>query len=130
MALVKKIVLNRYFITLGTILMIIFAWNMYVIGNNGGIITGIVTDDKGNPVSDATVSLYVAGSAGLLSTPLNAGTDGRGEFTYTDHELIEFTIDVDKDGFVRSEKQRYHTLFRKQNFQIPKPIVLIPSISP
>lgn len=126
----KNIFLNRYTITFGTILLIILLWNIYVARNNDGIITGIVEDQYGNPVPQATVSLYEVGTAGLLFEPKNTETDENGRFTYTDHNLIEFTIDVSKEGFLRSEKKRYHTLFKKQNFELPEPIVLTQVPSP
>jgi len=121
----KKILLNRYVITIITLLLIALFWNIYVWGNNDGLIVGVVENLDGQPIKGATVSLYAVGTAGLLAEPNNVLTDEEGQFSYNGHELIEFTIDVSKSGYIKSEKKRYHTLFKSQNYQIREPIVLI-----
>ena len=55
----RGILLNRFVLVPGAIVLAIALWNIYVATHNNGLLTGRVLDSAGQPVADATVSLWV-----------------------------------------------------------------------
>jgi len=55
----RAILLNRFVLVPGAIVLAIVLWNIYVATHNNGLLIGRVTDSSGRPVADATVSLWV-----------------------------------------------------------------------
>lgn len=68
-------------------------------------VTGTVTDRSGDPVADATVTLY----AQTLPGGSNAlQTDGTGAFSFTDLVAGNYRIGVSKPGFVSVQEGQRH----------------------
>lgn len=121
---VIKVIKNRFFITIAVIFLIGTMWNIYISGNNDGFITGYVVDENGTEVSQATVYLNRVGGLGLFTDSIISKTDKKGKFIFIDQELLEFDMHVEKEGYVKTEKKRFHLYFKSQNFLLPEPIVI------
>jgi hypothetical protein len=98
-------------------------WNIHVRLNDDGIINGAVVSQEGQPVQGATVQLREQ-TLNLLKEPLIEQTDEQGRFMFTDIEMIEFVISAKKEGYGTSQRHRYHLIFKRQNFELPEPLVL------
>ena len=84
-----------------------------------------IGDDQGLPVEDAAVLLQEKTiDSHALKSPLRAQTDAQGNFTVKDMAVIEFYVSAQKPGYKSTSKFAYHLYFKKQNYRLPKPIVL------
>lgn len=120
--MLKTILLNRFTLTLAAIFGAALAWNLYVVANNDGIITGQVVDSQGNPVADATVS--VAGKTLALSEPVGVTTtDADGQFTFEGLDEYSIVLTVKLEDRV-SKKRSIRLWFKKQNTIVETALVL------
>jgi len=115
---------NRYTLTLGSILLLVGIWNIYVALNNDGIIKGQVVGVDNKPVAGATV---VLNEKNLLVTVARARaiTDESGEFHFTDHNLYRLYLEAFKEGNGRTPPIELRLYFRRQNIFIDKPLRLV-----
>ena len=118
-----KIFKNRFVITFLSIGLIIGVWLIYVQLNNDGIIKGQVVDETGKAIPNATVNIVEELSGGIQE-PLVTHTDSKGNFVFKNINYLEFLISAKKTGYVSSKIKRYHLYFKKQNFSLPKPLIL------
>ena len=63
-------------------------------------------------------------SVNLSKEPVIRETDEQGRFVYEDMDVVEFVVSAKKQGYGKSERKRYHLYFKKQNFELPEPLVL------
>ncbi len=98
-------------------------WNIHVKLNDDGIISGVVVSREGNPVQGAMVQLREQ-TLNLVKEPVIERTDEQGHFVFRDIEMIEFVISAKREGYGTSERHRYHLIFKRQNFELPEPLVL------
>lgn len=121
--MVLKYFKNRFVITFLSIGLIIGIWSIYVQYNNDGIVMGRVVDETGKGIPNATV-IIVEELSGGIQEPLTTLTDKKGNFVFKNIDYIEFIINAKKSGYNASDKIRYHLYFKKQNFKVPKPLIL------
>ncbi len=126
MRALRPYVLNRYVLTLGTIAVLVVAWNAYVWMNNGGTITGRVIDASGRPIANATVLLT---ERTLLVSEVRAKTttDPDGRFRFTGHQLYHLFLEAEKEGAGRVTPAEFRLYFRGQNLVLQEPLRLAPS---
>ena len=122
---IKSIIQSRFFITFAIIFLVIAIWNIYISRNNDGLIIGYVVDENGVEVSQATVLLNSVGGLGMYTDSITSKTDDDGKFIYTEQKLIEFDMYVVKEGYIKTEKKRFHMYFKSQNYILPEPIVIL-----
>jgi hypothetical protein len=117
---------NRYTLTLGSIVLLVGIWNIYVALNNDGIITGKVVGVDNNPVAGATV---VLNEKNLLVTIAKARaiTNESGEFRFTNHNLYRLYLEAFKEGHGRTPPLEFRLYFKRQNIFIDKPLRLVES---
>jgi hypothetical protein len=105
------------------VVLALLIWNIHVRLNDDGIVTGVVLTQEGNPVQGATVQLREQ-TLNLVKEPLIEQTDEQGRFVFTDIEIIEFVISAKREDYGTSVRHRYHLYFKRQNFELPEPLVL------
>ena len=80
----RAILLNRFVLVPGAIVLAIVLWNIYVATHNNGLLTGRVTNSAGRPVAQATVSLWVYNFT-TYEEKQRVKTDADGVFRFTDN---------------------------------------------
>ena len=98
-------------------------WNIHVRLNDDGIVSGVVLSRDGDPVPEATVQLREQ-TLNLVKEPLTVRTDEQGRFVFTDIEMIDFVVLAKREGYGASQRRRYHLIFKRQNFELPEPLIL------
>jgi hypothetical protein len=117
---------NSIFLLLLTLA--IGGWVVYINVNRDGVVTGLVVDQTGSPVSGATVVIREK-TLNYTFPPIETTTDYRGIYTFRDIDMIEFIIEAEKQRYGESEKRRYHLYFRGQHFEVPEALQLVPETS-
>lgn len=115
--------LNRYTITFGLMAIIVAGWNLYVVLNKDGIITGQVMGPDNKPVAGATV---VLSEKTLLVTAPRAKTttDANGEFRFKGHKLYRLYLEAFKEGAGRMQPKEFRLYFKGQNMALDRPLHL------
>jgi hypothetical protein len=119
----RRWLLNRVTITLGSIALVVLAWNIYVLAHDDGVLEGRVVGPDGAPVAGVEVVLNEQSIVSL--TPiLRVTTDAQGRFHFVDHGRHNLVITAAKAGVGRSDRVRVRLLFRNQNRQLDEPVRL------
>ncbi len=117
--MLRSALFNRYTITFGTIALLSIVWNVYVLFNDDGIVTGRVVASDGTPVENATVVL--SEKTLLVTSPRDkTATDAAGRFKFSGHDVYHVYLEAYKDGVGRASQKDYHLYFRSQNFHLPE----------
>ena len=118
---------NRYTITLGSILLLVGLWNLYVTLNNDGVITGRVVDPDNLPVEGATV---VLSERTLLVSAVRARTttDAKGAFRFLGHKLYHIYLEAYREDVGRMPPREYRLYFKGQNLTLRHPLRLEPAM--
>ena len=119
----RAILLNRFVVVPGVIVLAIVLWNIYVATHNNGLLTGRVTDSSGRPVADATVSLWVYNFT-TYEEKARVKTDAGGVFRFTDNPSHRIQISADKPGVGRSPRIPVFLYFRAQDTTLDSPLRL------
>lgn len=119
----RAILLNRFVLVPGAIVLAIVLWNIYVATHNHGLLTGRVTDSSGRPVADATVSLWVYNFT-TYEEKERVKTDADGVFRFTDNPSHRIQISADKPGVGRSPRIPVFLYFRAQDTTLDSPLRL------
>jgi len=119
----RAILLNRFLLVPGAIVLAIVLWNIYVATHNHGLLTGRVTDASGRPVADATVSLWVFNFT-TYEEKERVKTDADGVFRFTDNPSHRIQISAEKPGVGRSQRLPIFLYFRSQDTTLVTPIRL------
>lgn len=124
---VKNILLSRAALTLGTIVVLIVGWNIYILGNDDGRLSGTVVDLDGNPVADARV---VTSELSLISRNIidTTSTDQEGRFQFAAHDHHAMVLQAEKEGIGTSKRFEIRLYFRNQNRDLEEHLVLDPAI--
>ncbi len=122
----RRILLNRYTIVLGTLALVVIAWNLYVATHNHGRIAGRVIG-TGRPASrrgDRDPEGEDADHARAESGRPD-GWGGESSFSWAKH-AHHFVLEAVKDGVGKSERTAYRRAFRGQNLSLAAPLRLQP----
>ena len=117
----RSFLLNRYMVTFGAISILVAIWNLYVVFNDDGIVSGRVVDSNGKPVAGASVTLYQ--KTLYVAEPRDkTTTDARGQFRFSGHNYYRIWLEAIKEGVGKSEKKEYRLYFRGQNLRLSEPL--------
>jgi protocatechuate 3,4-dioxygenase beta subunit len=119
----RAILVNRFVLVPGAIVLAIALWNIYVATHNHGLLTGRVTDSGGRPVADATVSLWVYNFT-TYEEKAQVKTDAGGVFRFTDNPSHRIQISAEKAGVGRSPRIPVFLYFRAQDTTLDTPLRL------
>jgi Carboxypeptidase regulatory-like domain len=115
--------LNRFLVTFAAVALVAAAWNVYVVLNDDGMISGRVVDRAGNPVEGAKVTLSERSL--LVARPRGQTvTDAKGQFAFTGHRLHRLYLEVSKQGTGRVGQREYRLYFKGQNLELEEPLQL------
>ena len=123
MARWRAILLNRFVLVPGAIVLAIALWNVYVATHNNGLLIGRVTDSAGRPVADATVSLWVYNFT-TYEEKQRVKTDADGVFRFTDNPSHRIQVSAEKTGLGRSPRIPVFLYFRAQDTTLDTPLRL------
>ena len=119
----RAILLNRFVLVPGAIVLAIVLWNVYVATHNSGLLIGRVTDSSGRPVADATVSLWVFNFT-TYEEKERVKTDADGVFRFTNNPSHRIQISAEKPGVGRSPRIPVFLYFRAQDTMLDAPLRL------
>ena len=102
---------------------LIGVWNIYISFHNDGLVAGRVVDRSGRGVENATV-IIAEKTLEKLKNQQETTTDDQGYFRFEGIVMVEFVIWAEKPGYAEMKNRSYHLYFKKQNFQLPEPLVL------
>ena len=119
----RGILLNRFVLVPGAIVLAIAVWNINVATHNNGLLTGRVTDSSGRPVADATVSLWVYNFT-TYEEKERVKTDADGVFRFTNNPSHKIQISAEKPGVGRSPRLPVFLYFRAQDTTLDTPLRL------
>jgi hypothetical protein len=122
--MIKLLLLNRYSFTFGATLILVLIWNLFIVYNDDGIISGRVVNIDGEPVQGARVTLYE--KTLIVADPkMNMNTDGKGAFKFTGHTFYRIWLKAEKEGVGVFPITEYRLYFRKQNKKFKEPFRLL-----
>jgi hypothetical protein len=119
----RPILLNRFVLVPGAILVAIVLWNIYVATHDHGIVTGRVVDAAGHPVAGATVSLWTYNFT-TYEQKAEVKTGADGIFRFTDNPSHRIQIGAEKPGVGRSQRIPVFLYFRSQDTTLDTPLRL------
>jgi hypothetical protein len=119
----RAILLNRFVLVPGAIVLAIVLWNVYVATHNNGLLIGRVTDSSGRPVADATVSLWIFNFT-TYEEKERVKTDAEGVFRFTDNPSHRIQLSAEKPGVGRSPRIPVFLYFRAQDTTLDAPLRL------
>jgi hypothetical protein len=109
-----------FFVVLGAL---IGVWNLYISFNDDGVVAGRVVDQSGKGVGKSTV-VIAEKTLEMLKNQQETTTDEQGYFRFEGIEMVEFIVKAEKSGYDEMKSRSYHLYFKKQNFELPEPLVL------
>lgn len=113
---------SRWVLVPGAMLVVVALWNLYVMANAGGVVTGLVVDSAGSPVPGATVLLYErAFITNNEKQRTTTGPDGR--FRFEGNASHALQLQAEGPGG-RSERRTVRLWFRAQNRDIAEALRL------
>jgi len=118
----RRLLLNRFVLVPGAIVVAALLWNGYVSLHNGGLIEGRVADASGRPVAGADVVLMVQ-NVTTFSEKGRAKTGADGVFRITDNPSHRVQIFAETPSG-RSERRELRLWFRGQNTVLDQPLVV------
>jgi hypothetical protein len=119
----RRLLLNRFTLTLATIAAVIVVWNVYVSQHNNGVVVGHVVDAGGRPVSGATVVLWVLNFTTFVEKD-RATTDAEGRFAISNRDSHSIQLAAEKPGVGRSPRVPVRLFFRAQDIELRDPLTL------
>jgi hypothetical protein len=119
----RSILLNRFVLVPGVIVLAIGLWNVYVATHNHGIVTGQVVDAAGRPVADATVGLWIFNFT-TYEEKERVTTDANGVFRFTNNPSHRIQVGAEKAGVGRSQRVPIFLYFRSQDMTLETPLRL------
>jgi hypothetical protein len=119
----RRLLLNRFVLVPGAIVLAIVLWNIYVATHNNGLLAGRVVDSAGRPVADATVSLWTFNFT-TYEEKERVKTDADGVFRFTDNPSHRVQISAEKPGVGRSPRIPVFLYFRAQDTTLDLPLRL------
>lgn len=121
----RKFILSRISIISCIVVLPILFWNIYVIFNDDGILTGQVIGSDNKFIAGAKVIL-MGRTITNEHTMGSTFTDARGCFRFFDHGQYHLVLYAEKSIIGKSKKHHIKLLFRNQNKKLKLPIYLSP----
>lgn len=119
----RRLVINRFTLTLGTIAVSVIFWNIYVSLHDHGVVEGRVVDASGRPVPGATVVLWVLNFTTYVEKTRGT-TDGDGRFVIRNPDSHNIQLAAEKPGLGSSARVPVRLYFRAEDIQLQKPLTL------
>jgi hypothetical protein len=119
----RTLLLNRFVLVPGAIVVAIVLWNIYVATHNHGIVTGRVVDSNGHPVAGATVALWTYNFT-TYEEKAQVKTDADGIFRFIDNPSHRIQVGAEKPGVGRSQRVPVFLYFRSQDITLATPLRL------
>ena len=119
----RRLLINRFVLVPAAIAMAIVLWNVYVSTHNHGVVAGRVVDAAGQPVSGATVVLWVLNFTTYVEKT-RATTDSTGRFVITDNDSHNIRLAAEKPGVGRSPRVPVRLYFRAQDIEVREPLTI------
>jgi hypothetical protein len=119
----RALVLNRFVLVPGAIVVAIVLWNLYVATHSHGIVAGRVVDEAGRPVAGATVALWTYNFT-TYEEKAQVRTDADGAFRFTDNPSHRIQLGAEKPGVGRSQRIPVFLYFRSQDTNLDVPLRL------
>jgi len=119
----RAILLNRFVLVPGAIIVAIVLWNVYVATHSHGIVTGRVVDAAGHPVAGATVALWTYNFT-TYEQKAEVKTDADGVFRFADNPSHRIQVGAEKPGIGRSQRIPVFLYFRSQDATLDAPLQL------
>jgi hypothetical protein len=120
----RRILLNRFVLVPAAIAIAVVMWNAYVATHNHGVVAGRVVDAAGQPVTGATVVLWVLNFTTYVEKT-RATTDAAGRFVITDNDSHNVRLAAEKPGVGRSARVPVRLYFRAEDIELSDPLVLV-----
>jgi hypothetical protein len=118
----RRLLLNRFVLVPGAIVVAGLVWNGYVSLHNGGLIEGRVVDAAGKPVAGAEVVLMVQ-NVTTFSEKGRSRTGPDGIFRITDNVSHRVQILAETPAG-RSDRRELRLWFRGQDTVLEEPLVV------
>jgi hypothetical protein len=119
----RRWILNRFVLVPAAIAIAVAVWNVYVSTHNHGVVAGRVLDSSGQPVSGATVVLWVLNFTTYVEKS-RATTDATGRFVISDNDSHNIRLAAEKAGVGRSSRMPVRLYFRAEDIELSDPLVL------
>jgi len=119
----RRWILNRFVLVPASIAAAVVIWNVYVSTHNHGVVAGRVVDAAGQPVSGATVVLWVLNFTTYVEKT-RATTDDAGRFVIIDNDSHNIRLAAEKPGVARSARVPVRLYFRAEDIELHQPLVL------
>jgi len=119
----RRWILNRFVLVPAAIAIAVAVWNVYVSTHNHGVVAGRVLDSSGQPVSGATVVLWVLNFTTYVEKS-RATTDATGRFVISDNDSHNIRLAAEKAGVGRSSRMPVRLYFRAEDIELSEPLVL------
>jgi hypothetical protein len=120
----RAMLLNRFVLVPGAIVLAIALWNVYVATHDHGIVSGRVVDAAGQPVAGATVALWTYNFT-TYEQKAEVKTDADGVFRFTDNPSHRIQVGAEKPGVGRSQRIPVFLYFRGQDTTLEAPLRLV-----
>jgi hypothetical protein len=119
----RRLLLNRFVLVPGAIVLVALLWNVYVAIHNNGLVAGRVIDADGRPVAGARVALWVYNFV-TYEEKEHVDTDADGRFRFTDNPSHRIQLSAEKEGIGRSQRIPVFLYFRSQDTEVAEPLKL------
>ena len=121
--MLKSIFINRYTMTFTETIVVALLWNLFILFNDSGILSGRVVDRNNQPVADARVVL--SEKTLLVTAPRDeVKTDQNGYFRFEGHRLYHLYLEAMKGDARSSSSREVRLYFKGQNKKLKEPLVL------
>nr|WP_306263699.1 carboxypeptidase-like regulatory domain-containing protein [Pararhizobium sp. IMCC3301] len=120
----RPILLNRFVVTIATVMIIALLWNLYVSFNDGGSVRGQVITSDGSPLVGAMVKLSrkTVTSVEMIS---ETTSDADGMFSFNKHGEYALVITVSVND-ATSDRTVVPLWFRNQDIVLEESIIVNP----
>lgn len=116
----RRILSNRFVIVPVAIAIIVALWNLYVALHAHGLLEGRVVDVAGNPVADATVTLFAHDFVTQVEKT-RIKTDAAGRFRFEDNNSHLVQLQAEAGG-ATSPRITIRLWFRAQDRVLTEPL--------
>lgn len=119
----RRLLLNRFVLVPGGIVLAILAWNVYVAAHDNGVVAGQVIDAAGRPVADASVALWALQFTTYVEKT-RTRTDLEGRFRFIGNDSHNIQLAADKAGAGSSARIPVRLYFKAQDVTLREPLRL------